>query len=141
MAKEIKPTTKDVVTVFRYWNYKKETMIHRVFSDKRKKKIASTIKVHGLDDILKAIFNYATILSSTSHFWTYSWTIEDFLQRGLEKFLDEANPYDNFHADYHVNKGGAKQKAEPNPYKDRFEQYKRASLEERERLTKEWAKC
>lgn len=125
-------------TVFRYWNHKKETMTHRVFSDKRKRKINTVLKDYDVYEVLKAIFNYATILGSPNHFWTYSWTIEDFLQRGLEKFLDEANPYENFQSSRGQFATETKPQVKSSAYKDRFERYRKASPEERKKLEQEW---
>ena len=40
------------------------------------------------DDIKKAMLNYSVILSGKEYFFKYKWTLIDFLQRGLEKFMD-----------------------------------------------------
>lgn len=131
--------TEQSVTIFRYWNHRKETMTHRVFSQKRKRKIATVLKEYTEDEILHAIFNHATILGSPNHFWTYKWTIEDFLQRGLEKFLDEAMPYETFAQTTGLfSTKDTKPKVESSAYKDRFERYKNATPEERKQLEKEW---
>ena len=33
--------------------------------------------------------------SGSDYWWNYKWTMEDFLIRGLHKFVDEAQPFDN----------------------------------------------
>ena len=42
-----------------------------------------------------AFENYAFILNSPDYSWSYKWTMEDFLNRGLHKFVNEAQPFDN----------------------------------------------
>lgn len=46
----------------------------------KEKQTAETIK--------QAISNYSVILKSDLYFFKYRWTLVDFLNRGLEKFLD-----------------------------------------------------
>ena len=45
---------------------------------------------------MQAINNYAVVLKSEDYFWTHEWTLEDFLSRGLGKFVEEAHPLTNF---------------------------------------------
>jgi len=47
---------------------------------------------HDQPDILQAIELYATVLASTKHWFTYGWTLEEFLKRGIPKFLPEVQP-------------------------------------------------
>ena len=53
-----------------------------------KTKINSALKEYSLEDIKKSISNYSIVLSNKKYFWSYKWTLEDFLVRGLTKFLD-----------------------------------------------------
>ena len=136
-----KLTTKNVVTVFRYWNKKMKGVgiQHRVFSDVRKRKIKSLFnQEYSVNDVCQAIFNYREVLGGEDYFWTYAWTLEDFIQRGFDKFLTE-KCYDNYSANYPVTKT-AKPKVESSAYKNRFEQYKKASVAEKADLTREWSK-
>ena len=48
------------------------------------------------DDICKAICNYCTVLSDKKYFWDHRWTLREFLQRGVDRFVDEAKPLENF---------------------------------------------
>lgn len=82
--------------IFDHWNsqgiYK-----HTTLNDKTKRKIASSLKEYkNPDEILKAITNYATVYKGNQYFWNYKWSLADFLQRGLSKFVDEATPLTNF---------------------------------------------
>jgi len=48
------------------------------------------------DDICKAICNYSTVLFGEQYFWSHRWTLKEFLQRGVDRFVDEAQPLTNF---------------------------------------------
>jgi hypothetical protein len=61
-----------------------------------RRKIKNAVNDYTLEGVLKAIDNYAKVLQSPLHWFSYKWTLEDFLQRGLAKFVDEADPLNNF---------------------------------------------
>jgi len=48
------------------------------------------------DDICNAICNYERVLNGKEYFWTHRWTLKEFLQRGVDRFVDEAEPLTNF---------------------------------------------
>lgn len=56
----------------------------------------AALKVYPAEAIAKAIDNYAAVLSSSAHYWKHRWTIIDFLNRGLDRFEDAADPLSNF---------------------------------------------
>ena len=56
----------------------------------------AALKVYDEDSVIRAIENYASVLESPQHFFSYSWTFVDFLKRGLDKFVGEADPWGNF---------------------------------------------
>jgi len=83
-------------TFLREWNAQK--IIHHKKATTRIKKVIDKILKNAdytPTEIFKAFRNYAAILKSPNNFWTYKWTMEDFLNRGLHKFVDEAEPFDN----------------------------------------------
>lgn len=125
-----------VQLVCKYWN-KKDVVKHRVFTDKMRRKIKTALKSYTLEEVLKAIFNYATILHDTGYFWTYRWTLHDFIQRGLEKFMDEAYPYDNFKSSHPVSPDRPK-KEDNKKYTERFVMWQQANPSERRRLEEQW---
>lgn len=78
------------------WN--QQGMIkHKKITTARKKAIDKAIKNadYTLIEIFKAFENYAKIIQSPDYFWNYKWTMEDFLNRGLNRFVDEAEPFSN----------------------------------------------
>ena len=56
---------------------------------KRKGKINAKIKEgYSIEEIKQAIGNYCLILLGEEYFFSYRWTLEEFLQKGFEKFKD-----------------------------------------------------
>jgi len=76
------------------WN-KNKIIIHKKITSKKETSIKKALKDYTQEEIFKAFQNYATVLHSPDYLWSYTWTMEDFLQRGLHKFVDEANPLNN----------------------------------------------
>ena len=105
------------IVIFDYWNSKK-IIVHKKLTDKIKRKISGALDTHSPDELKKAIDNYHTVLTSDKYYWTYKWTLEDFLQRGLEKFLTDAC-FENYKKD----KGTSQQFAKA-PNKGNFDQRK-----------------
>jgi hypothetical protein len=79
----------DVYTdILNYWNLCK-IIKHEFISDKAKRIINGYLKHKVKPEALKAaIGNYAAILRSPAHYFSYKWTLQDFLQRGFDKFKD-----------------------------------------------------
>ena len=93
--KNDKELKKDIYSVFDHWN-EKGIIRHRKLTDDIKKTINARLKDgYSLDEILKAIDNYATVLNSDFHFFSHKWVLKDFLNpRNLDRFLDENKPLD-----------------------------------------------
>jgi len=88
--------------IFDHWNTKK-LKTHRKLTDKQRTKVKSALKDYSAEEITKAIDTYAEIVQSPKYYWKYVWTLDDFLAKGLEKFMDP----DIARANYAVDKGGA----------------------------------
>lgn len=58
--------------------------------------VAKAEAKYPVPDVVVAIFNYATVLGGAEYRWDYSWTMVDFLKRGLDRFVPEARPLENF---------------------------------------------
>jgi len=86
---------KRVSDLFDCWN-EKNIIKHRKLTDSIKRKINSSLKDYSLEEIKTSIDNYTLILSSDDYYWTHKWTLIEFLQRGLEKFLDFNVAAENF---------------------------------------------
>lgn len=85
------------IDILTYWNSKK-IIIHRenIFLKSIQKKHKDKIELYGIDAVQKAIDNYSTVLSSEKYYWSHRWTLLDFLQRGIDKFIPEAKPLNNY---------------------------------------------
>jgi len=75
--------------IFDYWN-SKNIVVHRKLTDKITRKISSILQNYTEDEVKKAIDHYETILHDDAYYWSYTWTFEEFLQRGIDKFLTDA---------------------------------------------------
>lgn len=63
---------------------------------KLKKQHREIIKNNEIEKIKQAITNYATVINDQKYWFTYRWSLWDFLIRGLDKFVDEIKPLDNY---------------------------------------------
>lgn len=103
--KEPDVSMKDIQDIFNAWNEGK-VIRHISMTDKLKRAIITSLSQYKKEDLIKAIQNYATVVHSQDYFFKYKWILHDFLKRGVDKFLDEAEPLENFKRD----KGGIKKK-------------------------------
>ncbi len=83
------------IPIFEFWNLQ-EIIVHKKCDDKIKRVIKSSLRYFSYNKIKEAIENYTTVLKSDKHYWTHKWTLVDFLKRGLDKFINEADPINNF---------------------------------------------
>ena len=93
--KTIKP---DAEIILDHWN-SKDIIQHRKLTDKIKRAINGALRNYSADEICAAIDNYNTILTDEKYYWSYKWTLQDFLQRGLEKFIDFETAAQNYQKD------------------------------------------
>ncbi len=75
------------IVIFNLWNEQK-IIVHKKLTDDIKLAIGRALKEHSHEELSEAIKNYAEILKGEQYYFKYSWTLKDFLKRGLEKFLD-----------------------------------------------------
>lgn len=85
----------DIETVYEFWNScgcKKPWHVHTKLSYSIRVAVDSALRKYGVEQICEAITNYATILQSPDHYWTYSWTLSNFLMAersgGVKKWFD-----------------------------------------------------
>jgi len=88
----------NIYSIFEYWNTKGNLTIHKKGYAERKfkKRHLDAIADYSEEEILKAIDNYSHILESEKYFWSHRWTLDDFIIRGLDRFVDTAKPLENF---------------------------------------------
>lgn len=88
-------TNNNIYSIFEHWN-SKGIICHRELKQKLQSTINARLKYYTAEQIKEAINNYATVLQSEEYYWTYRWTLKEFLERGLDKFLTENNPLENY---------------------------------------------
>ena len=92
---DVKEEVDIYIPIFKKWNEQK-IIIHKKITPRIKSSINSALKEFSRGEILQAFENYKTVLSGAEYYFTYKWTLEDFLKRGLRKFVNEADPFNNF---------------------------------------------
>ncbi len=86
----------NIYSLFELWNTNK-IVVHQKLTDKMQRKCNAVLKDYPYEDIKKAIENYGEVIAHPDiYFFKYKWTFDDFLQRGLTKFVDNASPLVNF---------------------------------------------
>lgn len=82
--------------IFEVWNHQ-GIIKHRSLTDKMKRKINGLISdKYTEEEIISSIRNYGEILNGNGYYFKYKWTLQDFLQRGFEKFLDLETAKQNY---------------------------------------------
>lgn len=76
------------INIYSFWNEQK-IIVHKKLTDKTKRKISTTLTTYTEEEILQSITNYSTIVNGKGYYFNYRWTLEDFLSRGVDKFLGD----------------------------------------------------
>lgn len=109
ILKDDRPSSTPQERIFEHWN-SKEIIQHRRMTDKMRRSINGALKDYKESEICTAIDNYAVILAdSQRYYWTYKWGLREFLQRGLDKFLDFEIAAQNYKKDGRGQRGLNKQ--------------------------------
>ena len=83
-----KEPTNQIKEIFNHWN-SKNIITHRKLTDKVKGKINAKLKEgYSIEEVKQAMDNYSMILLGEEYFFSYRWPLEEFLQKGFEKFKD-----------------------------------------------------
>lgn len=102
---EPQPVTDYPLHIFDYWN-SHAIIIHKAQSFKvtsLQTALKTTLKTYSCEEVCQAITNYADILHHPEeYYWSYKWTLEEFLHRGIEKFMNAEVARSN----YRIDKGG-----------------------------------
>lgn len=93
-----------VNNIFDHWN-KAGIIKHQKLTGKMETKIKSALKDYTPEELAQAISNYSEILNSPEYYWSYRWTIQDFLMRGIEKFSDLQTAKKNYRKENLENNG------------------------------------
>ena len=77
----------DIESIYDFWN-SQHIIVHRNMTSDISKAIRAGLKDYSDTEILQAIQNYAEIQQGNQYWFSYIWTLSDFLKRGISKFLD-----------------------------------------------------
>lgn len=90
-------TINKYIYILEKWNSKK-IQVHneQTFKTNLKDKHKRILKCYTQEQILKAIDNYYEIVSNDKYYFNWKFTVWDFIQKKLEYFIDEADPFNNF---------------------------------------------
>lgn len=59
--------------------------------------INARLKEYSLEELLKAIDNYHEVLTNEKYFWSYKWTLQDFMKpNNVVRFMDQSEPFKVF---------------------------------------------
>lgn len=88
---------KYIQDVIKYWN-EKNIIKHKesVCINYLKKRHIKVIDDLGIDKLYRTIDNYKKVVASEAYYFSHKWNLWDFIARGVYKFVDEADPLNNF---------------------------------------------
>ena len=84
----------DIKHIYNFWQNQK-IKVHKSMTSPFVSAIKRALKDYSVKDIEVSIINYKNILVSELHYFTYRWSIDAFLKKGLSQFDDEVC-YNNF---------------------------------------------
>ncbi|KNF08531.1 hypothetical protein CLPU_6c00170 [Gottschalkia purinilytica] len=86
---------KNINYIYEYWNSKK-IITHRKLTKKMETKIKGILKDYSIEEVKETINNYSEIVLDDKYWFTHKWTIEEFIQRGFEKFQNRDVAIQNY---------------------------------------------
>jgi Domain of unknown function (DUF4373) len=88
--------TKEIDTVFHHY-LSKNIVNHQKITEPMKSAVRGRLKDYSLEQILKAIDNYSTVLDGEEYYFSHKYPLADLMRdKDLRKFLDESDPLNNF---------------------------------------------
>lgn len=96
MGEQIPPVVSDI---FAHWNTK-DIISHKSLTKEIQKEIEKALKKYSPSDIKRYIDRYEKVLHDTSFFFSYKWTLIEFLKRsnGIPDFTDEGSKWTSYMA-------------------------------------------
>lgn len=123
---------KNIYTSFlEHWN-NKNIIVHKstaALLQEIERAVNTLTKKYGytVEDLKQAISNYHLVLSSDKHYFNHKWNLKDFLKRGAAKFVDAADPLNNFAERKGKDVKGSKKDPE------RFDNFRRRHIHNRDK--------
>ncbi len=123
---------KNVEYIFIFWN-SLGLIKHREL-ERFKSTISGRLKYYTVDEICDAMTSYKEIVLSDDYFFTYRWSLKEWLLRGLDNFLKENDPHERYRSKL------AKACETRGNMMDRQREWGSADPKEREILKEKWRK-
>ena len=103
--------------IFNHWNQQGIT-VHRKLTEDMTKAIDATLKVHTKEEIMQAIARYARIYHDKDYFFSYNWTLINFLKQknALPDFMDDGQKWLSY-----KNATATKEPSKPKPDIDAYD--------------------
>jgi len=73
-------------------------------TDKMNTAVKSALGDYSKEEICQAMRNYAEVLQGEEYYWKYKWALDEFIRRGLEKFMEAEVSRENYRIEV---KGGS----------------------------------
>ena len=91
---EIKEFAEVVLNIFEFWNEKK-IIPHKCLTNEFGEAIEKALKTYTEEEIKCYIDRYAEVLKDTEYFFSYKWTLAQFLSRkeGISSFADDGDKW------------------------------------------------
>jgi len=94
----------EVGEIYEHWN-SCEIIVHKKITQNFRKAINRALKEYSSDEIKTSITNYGEILHGEQYYWDYTWSLDEFLVRGLSKFTNKELAQKNYLKDISKTQG------------------------------------
>ncbi|MEC0110452.1 hypothetical protein P4H27_26125 [Paenibacillus taichungensis] len=86
----------DIKTIYDFWN-SLEIIKHRELTQKMKSGINARLEGRTAEEIIQAMQNYKTIITSDLYWYTYKFSLDKFMNpKNLDGFMTDNNPFETY---------------------------------------------
>ena len=81
-------------SIYLYWN-SKNIIVHKELNKNTQEAVLKALETYSEEQIKTCIDRYAMVINDASYFWSYKWTLREFLTRkeGISAFTDEGSKW------------------------------------------------
>jgi hypothetical protein len=91
--------SKEDLEITKIYNHylSKNVINHKKLTNEIKNEVRARLKDYSVDELIKAIDNYSLVFFSNLHYFDHKYPLVDLMrEKSISKFLDEADPINNF---------------------------------------------
>lgn len=102
--------TDTITNIFNYWN-SKDIIEHKKITEEISKSIEKALKTYTEEEIKCYIDRYAEVLKDDEYFFSYKWTLAQFLSRkeGISSFADDGDKWVSYQSNKNRSKAEEKE--------------------------------